>query len=429
MLVITLLTRVVRRVYFQACLEKGYLWLHGPAGTGKTETAKDTAAMLGHDFRVFNCSGKWDISKLIKYLNDGTAADAETVLLFDEFPRVTPDMQRACIDALAKANRFAVFTGKSPPSAALAQNYKLFVQKMEVPCLEKIVQVMLGSEGIVDCDALGTAMYECVQTCQTSCSKQLWYDFGLRTVKACVVQSGMCGRATGFANEMKVVCDTLGAKLFSAATVTDKPVVLAAVKHAFGRDPVIPKAWTDGAPKETLPTMVRDVSQTRHGVCVVGLRVETCISVIKETAGAKNVIEVNHNRYSKKFNHPDHPLVAAMRHASQTTQKVLVCVRLGSGFSGSDVLSPLHCLLDDNRKLCLETSEVIALPPNMRIIFFATDCTGWSPATVSRLGMVCGVLSPPVDWEAKYEEAQEKCVKLQEQLNNLHSNLSKLISE
>ena len=78
MLVVTSLSRVVRRVYFQACLGKGYLWLHGPPGTGKTETAKDTAAMLGREFRMYACSAKWKISELTKDLSEGAKAVLRT---------------------------------------------------------------------------------------------------------------------------------------------------------------------------------------------------------------------------------------------------------------------------------------------------------------------------------------------------------------
>ena len=424
MLVVTSLSRVVRRAYFQACSAKGYLWLHGPPGTGKTETANDTAAMLGREFRRFDCSATWNVPKLMKYLNDGSKG---AVLVFDSFSAVAPDIQRACIDAVAKAGNFAVFTGKSPPSTALAQSYNFSVKKMTVPCYDKIVQVMLSTEGFVDCDTLGTAIHECLQTCRKNCTKQSWYDFGLRAYKSCVAQAGAHGRTTGFANELKIVCNTVGSKLFSTATETDRPVVLAAVRKSFGQDAVIPKAWTNTSLERALPQIVQDVAETRHGVCVIGLpsdKVTACISAIQITADVKTIVVDN---FSKQFNKTDHPLVSAMRQASQTTERVYVCLRL-VGDCSPDVLSPLHSLLDDNRKIFLENNEVVALPRNMRIIVFAKNCDDWSPATVSRLSTVCGVLSPPVDWKAKYEEAQAKCVKLQEQLDTLHANLATLIT-
>ena len=287
---------------------------------------------------------------------------------------------------------------------------------------------MLSAEGFVDCDTLGTALHECLQTCRNKCTKQSWYDFGLRAYKSCVAQAGAHGRTTGFANELKILCDTVGSKLFSTATQTDQSVMLAAVRNSFGQDAVIPKAWTNTSLEHSLPQIVQDVAQTRHGVCVIGLpsdKVTGCIAAIQTTAEVKTIVVDN---FTKNFNTADHPLVSAMKQASQTTDRVYVCLRLADDCS-HDILSPLHSLLDDNKKIFLGHNEVVALPPNMRIIVFTKSCDDWSPATVSRVNTVCGVSAPPVDWKAKYEEAQAQVVKLQQQLNTLHANLAKLIVE
>ena len=132
MIVCTPLSRTVRVVLIEALISKKTFAVHGPAGSGKTETINHTCRMLGMEPPTVSVASCLDapteaINAAIK------AASSECHMIFDGFNRLPSDAMAAIAEASA-ARTFCALTFNPMYHAAnaLPESLQARVFEMEI---------------------------------------------------------------------------------------------------------------------------------------------------------------------------------------------------------------------------------------------------------------------------------------------------------
>lgn len=390
MLVVTSLTRIARRAYMKALHSGHPLLFAGPAGTGKTETAKDITFMLGREAIVFNCNDIMtpdDVAAALAKIPKDTRAP----LIFDEFNRIATKVQKEIVARIEKERpgQFVIVTadpgyaGRSPIELPGLQTVPF-----TKPDFSIIAEAMLGFEGISNCAVLGKSLINCIQDCRTGCTKQDWYDFGLRAIKSIITLAGAIARDNGYTDEASAVRQAVGCSLYFRATAKDKAVVAAAVKRAFGVPLNIADKFTGPG---GIAEQIVAVSQVRHAVCIVGATdPKALMAEVASLSGAETAVV---NVATKNtLSSAEGALFKHMQAAGKKNSPVWVFLILPPAAEQWPApLQPLHTLFDDNKKMYFDNGQVVSMTANQRFFVVTEDCSQFSPAGVSRMGVVNNV--------------------------------------